>query len=280
MKIRKDVKHRFSRKWAIPHLAVGVFLIALVLIATLSSFFVTRADYTSMDIGNRLAGPTTKHIMGTDQYGRDIMFRVLVGARYSLMVGIIAVTIGVTLGVPAGCLAAAVEGWKDTFISRIMDIIYGFPPIITAVLVTAILGPGLVNVVIAIGLFNVPIFTRISRGNFLHVKENDFVDAARATGRSELKIVISHILPNISTPIIIQVSSQFAFAVLSEAALSYLGLGIQPPNPSWGLMLSQAQSFIRLSPWPVIFPGLAIVLTVLGFNLTGDGLRDLFDPTR
>ncbi len=268
----------FFRKWAAPHLSFGLFLVLLVIVASISSVFIPRADFASMEIAARLEPPSLRHPFGTDQYGRDIFARVLVGSRYSIVVALVAVAIGVCLGVPIGCAAGYIEGWGDATLSRVMDITYGFPPVITAVLVTAILGPGLQNAIIAIGLFNVPIFARLARGNFLSVKERDFVVAARSTGRGELGLILGHILPNIGSPIIIQVSSQFGFAILSEAALSYLGLGIQPPNPSWGLMLSQAQSFVRLSPWPVIFPGLAIVLAVLGFNLTGDGLRDMFDP--
>ncbi len=274
-----NMVRKFPRKWAIPHLSVGLTIVILVFIATIASLFISTSQYSAMDIQNRLQGPNIKHFFGTDQYGRDTFNRVLVASKYSLVVGFVAVGIGVLMGVPIGCVAASRGKWLDPFLSRVMDVVYGFPPVITAVLITAILGPSLINVIIAIGLFNIPIFARLSRGNYLAVQEKEFIEAARASGSSGLTIAFRHIFPNISSPIVIQASTQFAFAILAEAALSYLGLGIQPPNPSWGLMLSQAQSFVRLSPWPVIFPGLSIVLTVLGFNLTGDGLRDLFDPT-
>lgn len=278
MKATEARAEGFFRKWTIPHLSLGLLLVSLIVVASISSVFLPEGAYLSMDIGRRLEPPGFQHLLGTDQYGRDIFARLLVGSRYSVVVGLFAVGIGIGLGVPLGCAAGYFEGWGDSLLSRTMDIVYGFPPVITAVLVTAVLGPGLRNAIIAIGLFNVAIFARLARGNFLSVKERDYVVAARSTGRSELALILGHILPNIGSPIIIQASSQFAFAILSEAALSYLGMGIQPPNPSWGLMLSQAQSFVRLSPWPVVFPGLAIMSAVLGFNLTGDGLRDLFDP--
>ncbi|MFW6071450.1 MAG: ABC transporter permease [Candidatus Bipolaricaulota bacterium] len=242
------------------------------------SFIATPYVPSRMNIGDRLLPPSSSHWFGTDQYGRDVFSRVIAGSRNSLYVGLLAVFMGIGLGVPVGSLSAYTGGGIDSTLMRAMDVLYGFPPVITAVLITSLFGPGLINSMIAIGLFNVPIFARISRGNFLSTKESNFVEAARATGRSELTVVTRHILPNISSPILVQATTQFALAILAEAALSYLGLGIQPPHPSWGLMLKQAQTFMGLSPWPAIFPGLSIVLTVLGFNLVGDGLRDLLDP--
>lgn len=269
---------KYSRKWASPHLILGGLLIGLVLVATIMSFIATPYVPSRMNIGDRLLPPSSSHWFGTDQYGRDVFSRVIAGSRNSLYVGLLAVFLGIGLGVPVGSLSAYTGGGIDSTLMRAMDVLYGFPPVITAVLITSLFGPGLINSMIAIGLFNVPIFARISRGNFLSTKESNFVEAARATGRSELTVVTRHILPNISSPILVQATTQFALAILAEAALSYLGLGIQPPHPSWGLMLKQAQTFMGLSPWPAIFPGLSIVLTVLGFNLVGDGLRDLLDP--
>ena len=268
----------FPKKWGTPHLLVGGVIILLVLVTFISSYFLTPYAPSKMNIGNRLLAPSLNHPFGTDQYGRDVLSRVMVGSRSSFAVGLIAVGIGVAIGVPAGSLAAFLGRWVDTTVMRFIDALYGFPPVITAVLITSLLGPGLVNSMIAIGLFNIPIFARLTRGNFLSLKERQFVEAARASGRSDISIIARHVLPNLSSPIIVQASTQFALAILAEAALSYLGLGIQPPHPSWGLMLKQAQSFMGLSPWPAIFPGIAIVLTVLGFNLVGDGLRDILDP--
>ncbi|MCF7890847.1 ABC transporter permease [Candidatus Bipolaricaulota bacterium] len=268
----------YPKKWATPHLLVGGLIVFLVLGTFAGSYFLTPYPPSSMDIGSRLLPPGGNHPFGTDQYGRDVLSRVMVGSRSSIVVGIIAVGIGIAIGVPAGSLAAFSGRLMDSSVMRIIDALYGFPPVITAVIITSLLGPGLVNSMIAIGLFNIPIFARLTRGNFLSIKERQFVEAAKASGRSDLSIIARHILPNISSPIAVQASTQFALAILAEAALSYLGLGIQPPHPSWGLMLKQAQSFMGLSPWPAIFPGLAIVVTVLGFNLAGDGLRDLLDP--
>ncbi|MFW6005962.1 MAG: ABC transporter permease [Candidatus Bipolaricaulota bacterium] len=268
----------YPKKWATPHLLVGGAIILLVLATFVSSYFLTPYPPASMDIGRRLLPPSLNHPFGTDQFGRDVLSRVMVGSRNSFSVGVIAVGIGIAIGVPAGSLAASFGRFIDTTVTRLIDALYGFPPVITAVLITSLFGPGLVNSMIAIGLFNIPIFARLTRGNFLSIKERQFVEAAKASGRSDFSIIARHVLPNISSTILVQASTQFALAILAEAALSYLGLGIQPPNPSWGLMLKQAQSFMGLSPWPAIFPGLAIVVTVLGFNLAGDGLRDLLDP--
>jgi len=268
----------FPRRWATPHLLIGGGLIFLVLVFSIGSFFATPHDPSKMRIEDRLNPPSKTHWFGTDQYGRDLFSRVVVGSRNSLMVGFIAVGMGVLLGVPMGSFSAYIGEEVDSVIMRLMDILYGFPPVITAVLITSILGPSLTNSIIAIGLFNIPIFARITRGNFLSLKERQFVEAARSSGRSELMVITRHILPNLSSPVVVQAATQFALAILAEAALSYLGLGVQPPHPSWGLMLKQAQTYMSLSPWPALFPGLFIVLTVLGFTLTGDGLRDLLDP--
>lgn len=269
---------KYPGKPSYPSLFIGGILVFLVLFTAGASFFATPYSPSRMNIADRLSPPSRTHWFGTDQYGRDVFSRVITGSRNSLYVGLLAVSIGIIFGVPAGSVSAYFGGDLDSAIMRVMDVFYGFPPVITAVLITSVFGPGLTNSTLAIGIFNVPIFARLTRGNFLSLKERQFVEAARASGRSELNVVIRHVLPNLSSPIIVQATTQFALAVLAEAALSYLGLGIQPPHPSWGLMLKQAQTFMRLSPWPAIFPGLSIVITVLGFNLAGDGLRDLLDP--
>lgn len=279
MKIKENFDTwKYPGKPSYPSLLIGGILVLLVLFTAGASFFATPYSPSGMNIANRLSPPSKTHWFGTDQYGRDVFSRVIVGSRGSLYVGLLAVAIGIVFGVPAGSLSAYFGGNLDSAIMRTMDVFYGFPPVITAVLITSVFGPGLTNSTLAIGIFNIPVFARLTRGNFLSVKERQFVEAARASGRSELEVVIRHVLPNLSSPIIVQATTQFALAVLAEAALSYLGLGIQPPHPSWGLMLKQAQTFMRLSPWPAIFPGLSIIITVLGFNLAGDGLRDLLDP--
>ncbi len=200
------------------------------------------------------------------------------GAVNSLVVGWVAVGIGMGFGVLLGSLAAFWRGWKDEGVMRLVDVLYGFPAVLSAILITSILGPGIVNSMLAIGIFNIPIFTRLTRGASLSVWQRDFVTSARAVGQSNRAIIWGTILPNILSPLIVQGTVQFAIAILAEAALSYLGLGTQPPHASWGRMLNEAQTFMEISPWLAIFPGLAIAWAVLGFNLLGDGLRDLLDP--
>jgi peptide/nickel transport system permease protein len=202
----------------------------------------------------------------------------MVGAQNSIMVGIVAVSIGVGLGVACGLVAAARGGWVEEALMRLADFTFAFPAVLSAILITALLGPGAVNSIIAIGIFNVPAFARLSRGAARGIWVRDFILAARAAGKGKLRITIEHVLPNIASLLIVQATIQFGVAILAEAGLSYLGLGTQPPNPSWGRMLNEAQTFLFIAPRLAIYPGLAIVLAVLGVNLLGDGLRDVFDP--
>ena len=257
---------------------IGFVIVSLIIIMAIVSFFWTPYDPNKMHIRDRLKPPTSSHILGTDQYGRDIFSRIMKGAVNSIFVGIVSVGIGLLFGLFFGAFAAYSGGWKDEITMRIMDVLYGFPPVLMAILITSILGPGIRNSILAIGIFNIPVFARLTRGSFLSMKERDFVQAARALGDRESVIIVKHIFPNIISPIIVQSATQFAVAILAEAALSYLGLGTQPPNASWGRMLKEAQTYMRLSPWPAIFPWLAIGIAVMGINMLGDGLRDIFDP--
>jgi peptide/nickel transport system permease protein len=228
---------------------------------------------------NRLKGPSATNWFGTDQFGRDVFSMIMVGARNSLAVGLGAVGIGMVAGTALG-LAASVrrDGILDHVIMRTADFTHAFPAVLTAIMMTAIAGPGMLNAVVAIAVLNLPYFARLSRGAALQVWAQDFIQAARAAGLNNRQITLRHVLPNIAGILVVQATIQFALAVLAEAGLSYLGLGTQPPNPSWGRMLNEAQTFMAMQPWLAIFPGAAIALTVLGFNLLGDGLRDAVDP--
>ncbi|CAN1510540.1 DppC ABC-type dipeptide/oligopeptide/nickel transport systems, permease components [Rhabdaerophilaceae bacterium] len=262
-----------------PSFMVGLVLSGLVVAAAVTSLFWTPYDPGAMRIMARLRPPSDVYWLGTDQFGRDVLSMLMVGARNALLVGLVSVGIGLSIGLALGMVAAHREGsWLDEAIMRSCDFIFAFPAVLSAILILTFLGPGLVNAVIAIGIFNIPVFARLSRSASLQVMTRDFIRAARAAGRTGLGIVTRHILPNIAGLMIVQASVQFALAILAEAGLSYLGIGTQPPNPSWGRMLNDAQTFLSQGPLLAIFPGCAIALAVLGFNLLGDGLRDLLDP--
>ncbi len=260
------------------NLAIGATIVLFILSTAFLTFFYTPYDPNRMNLAERLQTPNRSHLLGTDQYGRDILSRMMRGTVNSIVVGWVAVGIGMGFGILLGSLAAYWGGWKDEGILRLADILYGFPAVLSAILITAVLGPGIVNSMLAIGIFNIPIFTRLTRGASLAVWQRDYVTSARAIGQSNGSIIWSTVLPNILSPLIVQATVQFAIAILAEAALSYLGLGTQPPHASWGRMLHEAQTFMEMAPWLAVFPGLAIALAVLGFNLLGDGLRDLLDP--
>jgi peptide/nickel transport system permease protein len=251
--------------------------LAIVLVALLSIGY-TPYNPNRMNLSERFQTPNWNHWLGTDQYGRDILSRVMKGAVNSIIVGLVAVSIGMGFGILLGSLAAYYRRWVDESIMRISDVLYGFPAVLSALLITSILGPGVVKSMIAIGIFNIPIFSRLTRAASLSVWERNYVASAKAIGRSDVGIVWKYILPNILSSLIVQGTVQFAIAILAEAGLSYLGLGTQPPHASWGRMLQEAQTFMGTSAWLAIFPGCAIALAVLGFNLLGDGLRDMLDP--
>ena len=258
--------------------AVGGVLVMLLLATAALSLLWTPHAATEIDVPNKLLLPNASHWLGTDSLGRDIVSLLIVGSRNAIAVGLIAVGIGLGVGVAVGLLAAARRGWVDELLMRAADFTFAFPALLTAIMLTAIHGPGLVTSVVAIGIFNIPVFARITRAAALGVWARDYVLASRACGKGAWHITIAHVLPNIASVLIVQATIQFAVAILAEAALSYLGLGTQPPEPSWGRMLNEAQTMIFQAPQLAIYPGLAIALSVLGLNLMGDGLRDLLDP--
>ncbi len=261
------------------NLVIGALLCVLFIAAALVSFVWTPFDVISLDIANKLKTPGGEHWFGTDHFGRDILSMIMVGARTSIAVALVAVGIGMVLGVPLGLFAAASRGTLlDELIMRGNDLIFAFPALLIAILITAVLGPSAVNAIIAIGIFNIPVFARLTRAAALSLWERDYILSARVAGKSKLRISAEHILPNLLNLLIVQGTIQFSLGVLAEAGLSYVGLGAQPPTPSWGRMLAESQTMFSFAPHLAIFPGLAIVFTVLGLNLFGDGLRDYFDP--
>jgi peptide/nickel transport system permease protein len=261
------------------NLILGGVLSALVVIAALLSFVWTPYDHAAMNIPAKLQTPNATHWFGTDHFGRDMFSMIMVGARTSIAVALLAVGIGMALGVPLGLAAAARKGtWLDELIMRGNDLVFAFPSLVIAILITAIFGPGAVNAIIAIGIFNIPVFARITRGGALSLWQREFIMAARVAGKSSARISAEHILPNVANLLIVQGTIQFSLGILAEAGLSYVGLGAQPPPPSWGRMLADAQTMVSFAPHLALIPGLAIILTVLGLNLLGDGLRDKLDP--
>ncbi|MCT8989551.1 ABC transporter permease [Chelativorans sp. SCAU2101] len=257
---------------------IGLVITAAIALMALISLFWTPYDITRLQVAARMQGLSLSHPFGTDHLGRDILSMIMIGARNSIAVALVAVGIGFGIGVPLGALAAARGGWIDDALMRLNDVVFAFPALISAVMITAVFGPGAVNAIIAIGIFNIPVFARVARAGALSLWPREFVLAARAAGKGRVLITLEHILPNIMSLLLVQATIQFALGVLAEAGLSYLGLGAQPPMPSWGRMLFDAQTRIAVAPHLALFPGLAIVITVLGLNLLGDGLRDVLDP--
>ncbi|MEM7653318.1 MAG: ABC transporter permease [Pseudomonadota bacterium] len=276
-----------KRKWlrvstltavrSIPFSAGAGIALLLILVAILSLFW-TPHDPTKLSVRERLQGPSLEYLLGTDHFGRDIFSMLMVGAQSAVGVGVVAVGIGMLFGVGLGLVAAAWPSRAGGILLRGSDLVFAFPPIISAIIVTALLGPGAINAIIAIGIFNIPVFLRLTRGAAAQIWHREFILAAQATGKGRLRISLDHILPNIAPILVVQATIQFALAILADAGLSYLGFGVQPPASSWGRMLNEAQSFMFTNPTLAVWPGLAIALVVLGLNLLGDGLRDLVDP--
>ena len=256
----------------------GMAIVLTLIFCAVVSVFWSPYPVADIDIPNKLASPSAAHWLGTDSLGRDIASLLWVGSQNTLLVGLIAVGIGLSVGVPLGLLASAKRGWVEEVIMRASDFTFAFPALLSAILLTAIYGPGLVISITAIGIFNIPVFARVTRGAANAIWTRDYTLSAMAAGKSKWTITWNHVLPNMASVLIVQASVQFAIAILAEAALSYLGLGTQAPQPSWGRMLNEAQSQMFQAPWLAVYPGMAIAIAVLGLNLLGDGLRDLMDP--
>ena len=261
-----------------PGFVIGGVLSLLLLLAAALSYVWTPYSVYEVDMDAKLLPPGAQHWLGTDAFGRDVVSLLLVGARASILVGVIAVGIGLVVGTALGLLASAKRGWVEETIMRVSDFGFAFPAILSAIMLTAVYGPGIVNAIIAIGIYNIPTFARITRAAANSVWNRDYVLAARASGKGPWAITWHHVLPNVLPVLIVQATIRFAIAILAEAALSYLGLGTQPPQPSWGRMLAEAQTLMFQAPLLALWPGVAIALAVLGLNLLGDGLRDLLDP--
>ncbi|RSK29027.1 ABC transporter permease [Bacillus sp. HMF5848] len=257
---------------------LGFIIIMLLIITALLAPVIASHDPIEQDLFARYQAPSTDHLLGTDELGRDIFSRIIYGTRISIQIGVIAVGISMIVGIFLGAVSGYFGKWIDMVIMRFIDILMAFPSILLAIAMVAVLGPGLTNTMIAVGIVGVPHFARIVRSSVLSVKETEYIEAARAVGAKHGRILFRHVLPNCMAPIIVQTTLSIGTAILDAAGLSFLGLGAQPPAPEWGAMLSDGRAALQTAPWVVAFPGLAILFTVLGFNLLGDGLRDALDP--
>ncbi|WP_181767846.1 ABC transporter permease [Streptomyces albidus (ex Kaewkla and Franco 2022)] len=262
-----------------PVSAAGLGVVVLLLTLALLGPQLAPYGPNAVDVTRALQPPSMEHWFGTDDLGRDVLSRVVLAARVSLQVSLISVSIALVVGVVLGLVVGYFRGWADTVIMRVVDVVFAFPIMLLAIAIVAVLGPGVTTATVAIGVVYVPVFARVTRASALALREEPYVRAAAAIGAGPLRIIRAHVLPNVSAPVIVQTSLSLAFAILSEAALSFLGLGVQPPQPSWGRMLFDGKGFTD-AWWMSVFPGLAIFVTVLAFNLVGDGLRDVLDPRR
>ena len=273
---------KFALGWRLlrnPSGFIGLMIIGIfVLVALLAAFGITPYPPAEQHVRDRLTGPSSSYLLGTDLFGRDLASRLMEGAKNSLYVASLSVLLAGVLGISLGILAAYLGHWVDNLIMRVMDVFFAFPALLLALLVITVLGAGLNNTVLAIGIVYTPIFARVARGPVLAVKEMEFVQAGRSLGANPLRLILKHILPNIMAPLLVQISLALSWSLLTEAGLSFLGLGVQPPEASWGVMLSESRGIAERAPWLMLFPGAAIAFGVLGFNLLGDGLRDVLDP--
>jgi peptide/nickel transport system permease protein len=258
---------------------IGLLGVLIFVIVAVVGPILTSTSYLAIDIPNRTKPPSLAHPFGTDQFGRDLLARVVYGSRVSLIVGVVSTLIGTVAGVVIGAISGFLGGWVDEVIMRLMDIVLAFPQIVLAIALAAVLGPSLNNVILIVGLLQIPQFARVVRGSVLSIKTTDYVAAARIIGLKETRILVGHVLPNTLGPVLVLASLAIPGSITSEAALSFLGLGVQPPAPSWGNLLADGRQYMLQAPWLATFPGLAITLAVLAFNFVGDGVRDALDPT-
>jgi peptide/nickel transport system permease protein len=256
----------------------GLFLVVALILIALSARIISPYDPIQISLKQSLRPPSLAHLMGTDVLGRDIFSRIIYGARASLIIGVVATSISLVIGVIVGAIAGFYGGWLDSILMRITDVFFAFPFFILAIAIMTFLGPSFINIFIALGIVGWTNYARLVRGQVMSVKECDYVEAAHAVGAKNARIIWRHVMPNTLAPIIVYTTMNIGGVILAEAGLSFLGIGVQPPSPSWGLMLAEASNFIFNAPWMVIWPGVAIFLTVLGYNLLGDGLRDALDP--
>ena len=256
----------------------GAGIVVTMVVLAIFAGVVTPYDPTEMKVADALKAPSKAHPFGTDRFGRDVLSRTIHGSRIALGVALSSISIAFVVGTILGLIGGYVGGWPDLAIGRTMDIVFSFPTLILAIGIAAMLGPGLDNAALAIAVVYAPLFSRVARGPVILEREKEYVFAALGLGAGSFRVVVRHILPNVVAPLIVQVSVSLAYAILTEAALSYLGLGTQPPAPSWGTMLNEGRTYLETAPWMSIFPGIAIMLAVFGFNLLGDGLRAVMDP--
>lgn len=274
-------RNRFRELWRNPNGKVGLVIVGILAVAAvLAMVGLTPADPIAQEPAIRFSPPSAQHWLGTDQFGRDVTSRVMLGVLASLRVAVLAVAIAAMVGSLAGIVAGYFGGWTDRLIGRATDMLFAFPAILLALTIVAVLGRGWVNTVIAIAIVYTPIFVRVARGPVLTVRESDFVKAGRVLGFGSRRLLFRHVLPNVTAPIIVQVALALSWAILTESSLSFLGLGTQPPDPSLGLMVSEARTLFARGWWLMVAPATSIVVAVVGLNLLGDGLRDIFDPTR
>ncbi len=257
---------------------IGLLGVLLIIILSLLAPYIATHDITEMFTQDKLDGPSSQYLFGTDNFGRDVFSRIIYGARVSLKVGIISVGIAATFGLIFGVASGYFEGRVDNFIMRFMDILFAFPSILLALFIVSALGPNITNTMIAIGIVNTPVFTRTVRASVISVKSMEYITSARSIGLKTFTIILKHIIPNILAPFTVQITLALSGAILTEASMSFLGLGIQPPDPSWGSMLNESRKYMEIAPWLAVFPAIFIICTILSFNILGDSLRDVLDP--